>query len=70
MFRFRKSIDSIVADITQKIEHLHIVAEAHMTEAAVQNAIVDEATKAAAFAKAEYARAKGIAERLTNLIQG
>lgn len=65
---FIKSIDSIIADITLKIEHLHIVAELHNAETAVQAAIVAEAQKAQAFASLEYSRAKAIADKLTALI--
>lgn len=67
---FTKSVDSIIADIVQKVEHLHIVAEAHAAEQAAQQAIIDEAAKAKAFAQKEYSRAKAIADRLTALVNG
>lgn len=67
---FVKSVDSIIADITQKIEHLHIVAEAHAVEQAVQQKIIAEASAAKAFAEAEYSRAKTIASKLTALVSG
>lgn len=67
---FAKSVDSIIADIVQKVEHLHIVAEAHAAEQKVQQAIINEAVKARIFAEKEYSRAKAIAERLTALVNG
>jgi len=67
---FTKSINSIIADITKKIEHLHIVAELHAAESVVQTAIAKEATAARLFADTEYSRAKSIAGKLTALISG
>lgn len=66
----KTDIDSIISDIVQKVENLHVVAEAHIAEAKVQAALRDEAQKAADFAEKEYARAKAIAERLTALVNG
>lgn len=66
----KTDIDSIISDIVVKVEHLHIVAEAHAAEQAAQAKIIAEATAAKAFAEKEYSRAKSIAERLTALVNG
>lgn len=59
-----KTVDSVISDILQKIEHLHVVAELHADEQAVQAKIVGEAIKVKTFAEKEYVRAKEIASRL------
>lgn len=66
---FSKTIDSIISDITSKIEQLHIVAEAHATEANVQAAIEAEAAKLRVFAQNEYGRAKALAAKFEALVK-
>lgn len=58
---FSPSVDSIIADITQKVEQLHAVAELHNAEIVAKQAIINEAA-------AEYDRAKAIAGKLTALV--
>jgi hypothetical protein len=65
---FTKSIDSIIADITAKIEQLHIVAEYHKVAAEAHAAIVAERTKLANLALKEEARAKAIAAKFAALV--
>lgn len=65
---FWKTIDSILSDITAKIEQLHSVADAHAAKALVA---ADEAslhTKLHDFAVAEEARARKIAAKFTELV--
>jgi hypothetical protein len=66
----KADIDSIVADIRTKIEHLHAVAEAHAVAREVQVKIMGEAILAKQSAETEYARAKFIASKLETLISG
>lgn len=66
----KADIDSIISDITLKVEALHAVAAAHAEEQKVQADIIAEASKAKAFAESEFTRAKAIAERLTALVNG
>ena len=65
---FTKSVDNIIADITSKIEQLHLVADLKAREAEVHDAVVAERNKLAADARNEYARAKVIAGRLASLV--
>ena len=67
-FFSKLSINAIIADITAKIEQLHVVAEIHKGEAEVHDAIVAERTKLADFARKEEARAKAIAEKFASLV--
>lgn len=67
-FNFKKSVDSIVADITQKIEHLHVLAELHDAEAEVHNIAAAERAKLSAWFTSEAVRAKAIAHKLTALV--
>lgn len=62
------TVDSLIADIVQKVEHLHAVAEVHAAEQAAQAAVIAEAQAAKAFAEKEYDRAKAIAAKLTALV--
>lgn len=69
MFNFlKKSVDSIIADIEVRIEQLHVVAEAHAEAVKVHQAEIEFRTRLVASAEAEYARAKTIANRFTDLI--
>lgn len=63
------TIDNIIADITKKIEALHIVAELHADAAKLQAEVEAEAAKARTFAENEYARAKAIAAKFEALIK-
>lgn len=65
---FKKTIDSLVADITAKVEHLHIVATAHELEAEVHYRVVDERQALAALATAEGERARRIAGKFAELL--
>lgn len=65
---FKKTVDDIIADITAKIEHLHVVAEAHADAARVHNEVVVLHTKLAVAADDEFARAKRIAGKFTELL--
>lgn len=65
---FKNTVDSIIADISAKVEKLHIVAEAHAEAEKIHNAVIAERTKLVAEARAEFARAKAIAAKLTALV--
>lgn len=62
------TVDSLIADIVQKVEHLHVVAEAKDAEAVVQHAAAAAAVQAKTVAVAERDRARSIAEKLTALV--
>ncbi len=64
----KQTVNSIIADIVQKIEHLHVVAEAEALAAEVHDAVVAERKKLGDAARAEAARAKTIAEKLRALV--
>lgn len=66
---FSKSIDSIISDITSKIDQLHVVAELHADAAKVQLAVEAEAAKLRVFAENEYARAKALAAKFEALVK-
>lgn len=63
------SIDSIISDVTAKIEQLHVVAELHADAAKVQAEAEAQAAKLRAFAETEYARAKAIAAKFEALVK-
>jgi hypothetical protein len=65
---FKKTTDSIVADISAKIEALHVVAAAHAEAEKLHNEEIALRTRLAAEASAEYARAKSIATKFKELI--
>lgn len=65
---FKPTVDSIIRDLTQKIENLHTVKEAKHAASVVHDAIAAEAQKAAEEARKERDRALAIAEKLTSLI--
>lgn len=65
---FQSSVDSIIADISAKIEKLHIVAEAHAEAIVVHGVVISERQKLVAFAQAEYNRAQSIAAKFMALI--
>ena len=65
---FKHTVDSIIADISAKVEKLHIVAEAHAAAEVAHNEEVLLRQKLAAAARAEYTRAKAIAAKLTALV--
>jgi hypothetical protein len=64
----RKTVDSIIADITAKIEHLHVVAEAHAEAAKIHSEVIAERSKLIVEANTEFDRAKAIAGKLTALV--
>lgn len=69
LFSFiRPSVDSIIRDITLKVEQLHAVSEAHHIASEVHDAVAAERTKLAAALRSERDRAKAIAGKLTSLI--
>jgi hypothetical protein len=65
---FKRSVDSIIADIQTRIDQLHIVAEAHAEAAKLHSAEIEFRTRLVATAEAEYARAKSIATKFGELI--
>lgn len=64
----KQTVDTILADIVEKVESLHVVAEAHAAAAEVHDAVVAERQKLAAWARTEANRAKSIAEKLRALV--
>lgn len=69
MFKFnRPSVDSIIRDITLKVEQLHAVSEAHHIASEVHDAVAVERAKLAVALRTERDRAKSIAGKLTSLI--
>lgn len=68
MFFRKKSIDSIISNITEQVEQLHAVSDEHHEHAEVHDAIIAESTAQAQAHRKERDRAKGIAGRLTSLI--
>lgn len=64
----KKTVDGIIADIVQKIEHLYAVAEAHHAATTAHLEAARVANEAAAVALKERDRAKSIAEKLTGLV--
>lgn len=65
---FTKTVDSIIADISAKIESLHVVAEAKATAAALHEDEIALRTRLKADAIAEYDRAKRIASKFAEFI--
>lgn len=65
---FKRTVDSIIADIQVRIEHLHLVAEAHQKAAELHSDEIAIRSKLVNEAKAEYARAKSIAGKFQELI--
>lgn len=65
---FTKTIDSILADITEKIESLHIVADAHAAKAAIAAEEASVQLKLHDWATTEEARARKIAAKFTELV--
>lgn len=65
---FKHTVDSIIADISAKVEKLHIVAEAHAAAEVAHSAEASLRSKLAAEARAEYTRAKSIAAKFAALI--
>jgi hypothetical protein len=65
---FRKTVDSIVADIAEKIDHLYIAATNHDTDAGVHAAKIEHHTVARDDARAESARARRLASKFSDLI--
>jgi len=65
---FSHTVDSIIADISAKVEKLHVVAEAHAEAVKIHNAEIAVRTRLVATANAEFARAKAIAAKLTALV--
>jgi len=66
--RTEASVDSIIADITKRIESLHIVAEAHSEAAKVHNEAKALSTRLETEAIAEFNRAKSIAAKFEALV--
>ena len=67
--RAEASVDSIIADITKRIESLHVVAEAHAAAAKLHQDEIEFRSKLVATAGAEYARAKSIAAKFEALVK-
>ena len=67
---FKNTIESIVSDITSKVEKLHALAELKEKEAVVHDTIVVERRRLAAEAREIVARAKAVAEKFAALIEG
>lgn len=65
---FQKSVDSIIADITSKIDQLHIVSDVHAEAVKLHNAEIEVRARLGAAAARESARAKAIAEKLKALV--
>lgn len=65
---FRKTVDSIIADIEKRVSDLHDVKEAWHTEYEAHVAAVEASTKRGFKALEERDRAHRIAEKLTGLI--
>lgn len=65
---FKKTVDSIIADIQVRIEHLHVVAAAHEKAVQVHQDEIALRTNLANEASKEYARAKSIARKFQELI--
>lgn len=66
---FRETVDSIVSDIQNKIERLHVVAEAKRLEAEAHDAVVAERSKLASEARAVKVRAEAVAAKFASLIE-
>lgn len=65
---FTKSVDSIVADISDRVEQLHVVADAKALEAKLHDEEVAARTFLRDLATKEVARAKAIAAKFEALI--
>jgi hypothetical protein len=65
---FSPTVDSVISDITKKIEQLHAVAELHALEAQAKAKVIAEANVLKTFAEGEYSRAKVIAGKLAALV--
>jgi hypothetical protein len=65
---FKNTVDSIIADISAKIEKLSVVAEAHALAAQLHRDVIDERQKLVNFANQEEARARSIAAKFKALI--
>lgn len=65
---FKKTVDSILADITAKIESLHIVADAHTLAASGHAMEIEYRTKLKADAEAEAKRARNVAAKFLDLV--
>lgn len=65
---FKKTVDDIVADVQQKIQHLHAVHAQQMDDHGKHTAAAAESTAKAADAAKEATRAVTLAERFTALI--
>jgi hypothetical protein len=66
---FKKTVNSLIADIARKVEHLHAVADRHDTDAEVHS---DKATyhlNEEAAALQESIRARRIAKKFADLIE-
>lgn len=65
---FMKTIDSIIEDITKKIEQLHAVAAVHAEVSRLNSEAIAKSTELRDFAESEYARAKAIAAKFEALV--
>lgn len=65
---FSKTVDSIIADITQKVAALQALSEKHHTAAAAHAEAAAARTKLQSAALQEADRAKSIAGKLAGLI--
>lgn len=65
---FRRSVDSIVANITKQVEQLHDAATRHHNDAAAHSAAASQSEARASLHSNERDRARGIAQKLKDLI--
>lgn len=65
---FRRSVDSIVANITKQVEQLHDAATRHHNDAAAHNAAASQSEQLAIQHAVERDRASAIATKLKALI--
>jgi len=63
-----QTVDSIVADIVQKVEHLGIVAEANKLEQKAHDEVIAARQELQRLARLEEARARAIAYKLKALV--
>lgn len=65
---FRKTVDSIIADITQKVAALQALSEKHNSAAAAHGQAATASIKLQSDAIQEAYRAKSIAAKLASLV--
>lgn len=65
---FKKTVDSIIADISARIESLHTVADIHAAAATDHAVEIGLRSKLKAEAEAEAARARRLAAKFLELV--